>query len=563
MRNFHKRGVTSVMVLLMMFVALTVMLSLASSSMGSLKRASNERDTGLAYNVAQAALEYQLAQSMEAMKNSDDDFIAQDYSQSDLAHSLTPGATATVDIQPTGVPYRAWFTSYATYKGKTASVRVLVKAKDYSIWNNAIFAGTGSSGKTINGGVDVRGSVHLLGEGESNYTDLNGNGKYDDDESFTDVGNGVWDVGEKYDDLNSNGVYDAGEPFTDIGNGVYDLGEPWIDADFDGFWNPAEPFVDENYNGKYDKPLTSTDISTALSGGAYVGNNYYDMPTWMRDSLLPLKVINGEETLEAEFRVKRGMVDISGSASIGSEKILGSGDHKANMDGVFTADGFIGQTGADAVFSDNGAYNDYDLGHVGFKFPYISGPSAEEYTDESGVAWATQELYLDSNSLTIPINEFNLDTPAFNYSDLAGNSISWTPAVTSKGGKILVSPKLNIEGLIKIDGSLSFDNDLEWLLYSGSGSFYVTQDINVGTNLVPDDGLVFPTDTTFGLIAKRDINLATNGEAQLAMIGAFFAQGTIKSAKQNVIAGTFVSNFFDMGLNVPSVFQVPSLSKNL
>lgn len=47
------------------------------------------------------------------------------------------------------------------------------------------------------------------------------------------------------------------------------------------------------------------------------------------------------------------------------------------------------------------------------------------------------------------------------------------------------------------------------------------------------------------------------------MVGAFYAQGTIRSAKQNVIAGTFVSNYFDLGKNVPSVFQVPTLTANL
>jgi hypothetical protein len=29
------------------------------------------------------------------------------------------------------------------------------------------------------------------------------------------------------------------------------------------------------------------------------------------------------------------------------------------------------------------------------------------------------------------------------------------------------------------------------------------------------------------------------------------------------VAGTFVSNYFDMGTNVPSIFQVPTLADNL
>jgi hypothetical protein len=47
------------------------------------------------------------------------------------------------------------------------------------------------------------------------------------------------------------------------------------------------------------------------------------------------------------------------------------------------------------------------------------------------------------------------------------------------------------------------------------------------------------------------------------MAGAFYAQGTIRSAKQNQIAGTFVANFYDMGTNVPNIYQVPTLVHNM
>ena len=167
MRNFYQRGVTSVMVLLLMFVATVLMLSLAGLSMGSLKRSTNERDSGLNFNVAQAMLEFQLGQSYELAKNNNGEFIAMEVDLSYLADSITPGATAYVDVQPTEDPKRAWFTSYATYKGKQTSVRALVSTINVSVWSNAIFAGTGATGQAINGNVDIRGSVHLLGEGEA------------------------------------------------------------------------------------------------------------------------------------------------------------------------------------------------------------------------------------------------------------------------------------------------------------------------------------------------------------------------------------------------------------
>ena len=60
------------------------------------------------------------------------------------------------------------------------------------------------------------------------------------------------------------------------------------------------------------------------------------------------------------------------------------------------------------------------------------------------------------------------------------------------------------------------------------------------------------------------MNLSTgSGDSQISMVGAFYAQGTITSEKQNQIAGSFVANYFDMGKNVPNIYQVPELSRNL
>ena len=56
---------------------------------------------------------------------------------------------------------------------------------------------------------------------------------------------------------------------------------------------------------------------------------------------------------------------------------------------------------------------------------------------------------------------------------------------------------------------------------------------------------------------------AGSGSSQLSMAGAFYAQGTIVSRKQNQIAGTFVANFYDMGTNVPNIYQVPALPRNM
>ena len=52
-------------------------------------------------------LEYQLSQSYELAQKNGGDFTAIKVDLSALADSLTPGATAFVTVQPTGVPGRA------------------------------------------------------------------------------------------------------------------------------------------------------------------------------------------------------------------------------------------------------------------------------------------------------------------------------------------------------------------------------------------------------------------------------------------------------------------------
>ncbi len=58
-------------------------------------------------------------------------------------------------------------------------------------------------------------------------------------------------------------------------------------------------------------------------------------------------------------------------------------------------------------------------------------------------------------------------------------------------------------------------------------------------------------------------NMVVGSTAQLTLMGAFYAQGTVSTCKQSNIAGTFVGTYFDMGTNVPSIFQVPILADNL
>ena len=461
------------------------------------------------------------------------------WNASGLADYVTPGSESTAYVQPFATdPTKAWVTAYATVEGKPTSVRSLVISRDVSIWNNAIFAGTGSGGMAVTGNVDIRGSVHILGDGEP-YDDLNGSGS--------------WDPAEPFNDLNGNGVWDPGELFVDINN--------------DGIWNNAEPWNDSNGNGAYDPPITTTELSSDLFGTAYIGNNYEDIDTNLLNMIPNPPVLNGQETLNAEIRVKHGMIALNGTATVGNSIDPDGGTRKGSLDGSFVSDGYTGNSNYMNVFSDNGARNHYDLGYIGVKFPYLTGIGSEPYEDKTGVIWPDHKAYFDTNALVVPEYVINArDTTAFSYSDGLGNSFEYRPKghVDSTTGVVNPNAEIRISGIVKIPGNFAINGFKSGLKYRGIGTIYVENDAYFGNSVLPANGQVFPLDSALGMVVGRNLDLATgNGDAQLEMAGAFYAQGIVKSAKQNDILGTFVANFYDMGSQVPNIYQVPTLKDNL
>jgi len=533
MKRFNQ-GSTSMIALIMIMVLLTVSLGVSGLVIGSMTRASRDRTTMVAFQAAQAGLDLQIARAYRDLMANDGAFVSTDASLAyDLA-TLAPGSAATATVRPQSDNTYAWVTNTVTYGGRTRSVRSMIRARNVGIWNNAIFAGTGASGQAINGNVDIRGSVHILGEGEA------------------------------YSDLNSNGRWDAAETFTDRNrNGVWDPGEAWVDANNDGVWNSAEPYNDTNNNGLYDPPLTQTDLNSAFSGNAYIGNNYSGMDAGLEAQVPAPPRISGIETLGAEVRCKHGRISIGGSATIGTDSLVDGGTSKATVDGSFVSDGYTGTRGANSVYSDNGTNNSYDLGHLGIDFPLISGIGAPPYVDRTGTTWPTQEAYLDAKSMTVNLTSITATPAAFSYADTNGNSLTFTPEVRV-GGTVVTPASLAVNGIVKFTNDIQIGDSHQTIRYSGNGTIFSKQDISISCNLLPKAGFTFPTTARIGLLAKRNLNLATgSGDAQLKMAGAFYAQGRIVSRKQNEIMGTFVSNFYDMGTNVPKIYQVPALPTNM
>lgn len=416
-------------------------------------------------------------------------------------------------------------TSIGTVSEGGAAVTRTVRAvfefrrENVSPWNNVIFGGVGQSGRSINGNVRIRGSVHLLGDGEE-FTDVDGDTRWDDNEPYTDT--------------NRNGQYDQGEPYTDV--------------DGDGHRDAREPFCDNNGNGTRDPALTVTDMASEISGDANLGNNYNGMPVDLRNRVPapPQRMYGGElvESLSTKLRVKHGRVNISGSATVGDPDVYGN-SLKETVSATYVSDGFGGNAGTSSVYSDNGFSNGYDLGDGVVRMPLIDYGS---YT-KNGVTYANYLEYLRAHATVV----------SGDVSFLKGTA----KTISGPNGSVVLDAdgNMTISGIVFVDGNITLGPKQKRILYSGSGTLVTPYSVYIHCDVLPMTR--FATTDALGLVAADRIELATGGgDAQLTMALAMYAQHKIVSVKQNEIAGTMVSSYYEMS-NVPKIYQVPDLANNL
>jgi hypothetical protein len=358
-----------------------------------------------------------------------------------------------------GDPHKIWVRSVGQVQNMTRTVVTQLGLRNISPWNNAIFAGEGASGGVISGNVDIRGSVHLLG----------------------------------------NSILDS-------------------------------------------------DPAMSLSGNGNIGNNYIDMPAAL-SSRVPsiLKPFAGgmAEDLETNVRVKNGTLELSGTGEVGQDQGgLGAG-YKGLVEGVFTSDGYGGNQGTNNVYSDNGTGHGYDCGDR-LTFPKITDPYE---------GYASYVEYLRANALVID----NADSLAV----LADIEPETTFSASNGKGSITLdgNGNMDVDGIILIDGPVAFSGKLHDVIsYTGKASIMVNGDITFQVDVLTKWLDTYPADD---MVAFMTPNSMMFDKPQLAIMGLFYAEDTITSKKQTHVAGTFFSNYFDMGLNVPAIYQVPDTTDNL
>ena len=399
----------------------------------------------------------------------------------------------------------------AEFNNVDRRLEAVYRTMDVNVWRNAIFAGNGQAGGLINGNVSIHGSVHLLGN--------------------------------------------------NIMNG-----------------NPAIEALD-------------------LSGTSLIHNNYEGIPASLRARVpaLPTTLHKGAtvEYLRAKLRVRRGLVGMSGNSEIGQPYVAGA-TVKDTMDGVFVNDGWSGNQVIDNggrgipknVYSDNSHTALYDLGNR-VAMPMLS----DDWRNVDGTRilnpdtndWYTHEDYFSMVLLADPAvkndgvynGNITLDTSSKTkfYWNATKNTtnVAILPAATDD--YILFDPAnntLKMNGQIRINGTLTFaqKGSDKVINYSGRAAFLVRDNVTIDADLVScnngnpaSTANSFPVNNIIGLMTYKDMMVGST--SQLQIMGAFYAQGTIKTMKQTNVMGTFVANYFDMGSQVPSIFQVPTLADNL
>ncbi len=290
--------------------------------------------------------------------------------------------------------------------------------------------------------------------------------------------------------------------------------------------------------------LAPTDVALNLGGSSAVINTYTGMPVELDNAVAPLPsvLIDGKsvQSLSSEFRVRNGLVTLDGDGMIG-EPNNPFNTLKESMNGVFTNDGIFINSAIASVNSDNGMDTPYDFGDVA-EFPSLYDP------------YETYPTYMEYvKSQAFVINTFSMlnvlktikTTSKFSYIDPAGKG-----SISMSGGVMTVSGIVYIEG----DFGMGTPGTSDTITYNGKGTIVATGLVKLNSNWYPAATDSYPSTNIIGLMTPGEIIF---DGAQTKVAGLFYAENKITSRGQTSVAGAFVSTFFDMGFQVPSIYQVP------
>ena len=190
MKNMKFRNDRGSALLLTFFVGLVVSILafvLYTLSMKEMALAERQRKRVTALHIAEAGIEraiFDLRQDfISSYSWTDGDINGQvfvlnnNFQVMPYADTTLNNGTYTVMLKNGDRPRDIWIKSSGVFESMTQTIQVYASIQRYSIWDNAIFAGSGQNGGVIKGNVNVAGSVHVLGDALTSTDfaiDLNG-----------------------------------------------------------------------------------------------------------------------------------------------------------------------------------------------------------------------------------------------------------------------------------------------------------------------------------------------------------------------------------------------------
>jgi hypothetical protein len=341
--------------------------------------------------------------------------------------------------------------------------------------------------------------------------------------------------------------------------------------------------------------LNDGDSSIRFNKNSFIHNNYEGLNPVKIIDLLPALPVDGdgEFSLEANLRVKNGLVDVYGNSELG-QKDDNVDDRKELLDGIYSDDGFIGNVDGDGNpkngFADTDPYEPYDPG-LDLDFPFYNNDSSVDhmayYLEDFSDGGSDYEIY----DGTISIKEGE------SYYWNANDGFEEKGKDPGDGGmpsynevEDLLSDdefflwwdhnerQMVINGRIAIDGS--FETEKKDVYYHGKGTIMAmdTEDhfgsnqVTIKTSLIPrtitdfnNKTFVtggFPGQNLLGIMSSYKITFDLNtSESNTDLFGAFYCQDLIEieeKANPATFIGGVASNRFKMKGNVTFV-HVPTL----
>ena len=409
----------------------------------------------------------------------------------------------------------------AKFNGISRRAEVVYTAEKVNVWQNAIFAGDGSTSGVIKGNVSVHGSVHILGD------------------NLLQGGVAIEDA------LDLTGTSIIRNNYEDLPQYLRDRVPPLPTVDVNGT-------MAETLNAK----LRVRHGLVGMSGNSRIGQPYSSGSTVKQ-------MMNGTYLTDG-WSGKKTTPD--GGRGIPTDVYSDNG-WNALYD--------LGDKVPFPKLSD--PWRDPDTGAT-FKRLF----SATPYTHEEYFSEVLLGSFINPNDGIYNGNiDLNLSSGTAFYwnantnTKLTGSAaLSATPDGQDDYIKFDPAAKtLKMNGQLRINGTLSFSGggNADTINYSGHCAILTTGDVNIDVSLISCNNGVpgnyaasFPVNNCLGLMTKANMNLGTgSGASQLDVMGAFYAANTITSAKQTNVMGSFVSSLFNITKNVPNIYQVPDMADNL